>query len=135
MERRKTVDQAVEQAAQHKLSRHLSPVFAAAAVGLSLMALWLLYRSLQGQGGIVFAVLATVAAMGSTWQAIFDFETGRQNPTATFSAHFMTASAAFGLLLAEWLMARLFYSLFWLTPVVLAGAAFLSYHLGRQFKS
>jgi hypothetical protein len=130
-ERRKSV----EQVATLSFDKQLAPVFVAAATGLSLIALMLLYRSLQGHGGFLFAMLATAAAISSVWQAVFGFEARRRNPNAGQYSHFVTATVAFLLLLSEWLLARTFFSLSWLTPVMLAGAAVISYLLGRQFKS
>jgi hypothetical protein len=105
-----------------------------AAGVLTLVALFLTFQSLRGAGGGLFAALATAAAIGSVWQAAFDFAIARRSPTATLAAHGLAASIGFEILLAEWLIGRLFFPMSWLTPVALGVAAFLSHAIGRRFQ-
>ncbi|HQZ69455.1 MAG TPA: hypothetical protein PLY87_30425, partial [Planctomycetaceae bacterium] len=96
--------------------------------------LWLLTRWLQGHGGLLFVVLATGTAVAALWQALFDIAVSRRYAAAAFYANCMMVSGALSLFLAEWIVARMFLPLSWLTPVLLGGAAFLSYQIGRQFR-
>ena len=100
-----------------KIARRRAPSFAVAAGILTLVALLLLVQSLRGAGGGLFALLATAAAIASVWQAAFDFAIARRNPTATLAAHSLAATLGFQLLLAEWLIARWFFPMSWVTPV------------------
>ena len=54
-------------------SARRAPLFVAAAVVLSLIALLLMGRAMNGSGGAVFVVLASLAAIGCAWQAALDF--------------------------------------------------------------
>jgi len=126
--------QLIQDTAQQKFRERLAPVLVAAAIFLSITSLWLLTRWLQGHGGLLFVVLATGTAVAALWQALFDIAVSRRYAAAAFYAHCMMVSGAMALFLAEWTVARIFFPLSWLTPVLLGGAAFLSYQIGRQFR-
>jgi len=89
---------------------------------LSLIALLLMGRAMNGSGGAVFVVLASLAAIGCAWQAALDFATALRKPQAATLAQYQTATAGLLLVLLEWCVARFFMPLSWLTPVVLAAA-------------
>jgi hypothetical protein len=69
---------AVEQAVRQERQVSLVPVLTAATIGLSVIALWLQYRWLRGNGGLLFFGLATVTAIGAAWQAMYDHAISRR---------------------------------------------------------
>ena len=131
--RHKIQDTALQQATERGASRR-APWFVGAAVALTLGSLLLRVQWLHGGGSLVFVVLATAAAIGAVWQAAFDFATARRSPTALLAAHFATASIACQMLLAEWLLARWFQTMSWVTPVVLGLGAIIAHVAGRRFQ-
>ena len=126
--------QAIEQAGTQQFHQSLAPVLIAAAIGLSGVALWLQWRWMLGQGGLLFVLLTTVTAIAATWQASADHALCHRFGAPKYYAHCMTISMALFLLAAEWGVARMFNSLSWMTPVMLTATAFLSYQVGRLFR-
>ena len=129
-ERRK----AIERAGKQQFHQSLAPVLITAAIGLSGVALWLEYRWMLGQGGLLFVLLTTVTAIAATWQASADHALCHRFAAPKYYAHCMTISMALFLLTAEWGVARMFNSLSWMPPVMLTATAFLSYQVGRLFR-
>ena len=126
--------QAIQQAVLEATARQRAPWLTAASAVLTQVALLLLIRSLRGGGGGMFTLLATIAAIGTAWQAAFDFATARRNPTAALAAHFTTGTIASPILLAFWLIARCFLPMSWVIPIVLVVIAVLCYAIGRRFQ-
>ena len=126
--------QSIEHAATLQVNERLAPVLIVAAMGLSVIAIWLQYRWMQGYGGFLFVILAPATAVVATWQAFSDHATRHRFATPQIYAHLMTLSMALVLLCAEWTIARMFNSLSWLTPVILSGVSFLCYHVARLFR-
>ena len=117
-----------------KVAAWRAPWFAGAAAAMTLIAMVLLATSLRGQGGGVFAALATMAAIGAAWQSTHDFLTARgRGANAAVAAHFLTASIGSQILLALWLVARWYMAMSWVTPVVLLIAAAVCFTIGRRF--
>lgn len=108
------------------------PALIVAATLLTLIAVTLLIQSYRGQASVVFSLLATATAIGCVWQAVYDFAIQRRYPRPFLSAHWMTGSIGLQILLAEWLVARWFGPLSWLTPVVLALGAIGCYVAGKH---
>lgn len=133
-DRRKSV--AADAAREHSVNaaRRRAPLFAAATLTLTLAALGLLLHAMRGNEGMMMAIVATVTAIGTLWQAAFDDGTARRNPTAALSSHFLTVSLGCHLLVAEWFIARWYMPLSWLTPVALLGVALVSQSIGRRFR-
>lgn len=132
--RRKTAQLTEVRRTEQKYAAWRAPLFAVAAVAMTVLALVLLAASLRGQGGSAFALLATAAAIGAAWQAVFDFFTARQNQAqAAMAAHWLAASYACQLLLALWLVARWFGPMWWGVPIVLGATAVVCYVIGRRF--
>ncbi|MCY2994770.1 MAG: hypothetical protein NTY19_43950 [Planctomycetota bacterium] len=113
---------------------HRAKWFVAGTVAMTLVALLLIIQSLRGGGGALFAVLATAAAIGSVWQAAFDFATARGSAAAAVTAHRVAATIGPQILLAEWLVTRWFQPMTWVTPVALVMGAILSHTIGRRFE-
>lgn len=132
--RRHKIQDAAAQQANVTTAQRRAPWLVAGAVVLSLVALLLLVRWLQGSGNLLFAILAIAAAIATVWQAAFDFATARRNPTALLAAHCATVSIACQMLLAGWLVVRWFQPVSWLTPVALGIAAVLAHVFGRRFQ-
>ena len=126
--------QAIEQAGMQQFDQSLAPVLTAAAIGLSGVALWLQYRWLQGNGGLLFVVLTTATVIGVAWQAFSDRAIHHWFAAPKYYAHCMTINIALVMLSAEWVVARMFNPLSSVTPVILGATAFLSYQLGRLFR-
>jgi uncharacterized membrane protein len=136
------VEQARRQAAQdtaiqqqtESLAKTRVPWFVAAATLLTPVALFLLIRSLCGEGGTVLVVLTTMAAIGAVWQATFDFGTTNWKPKAALVAHCWAASFTLTILLVYWLVARWFFPMSWLTPVALAIGIAVVHTAGIRFQ-
>ena len=126
--------QAIEQAGTQQFHQSLAPVLIAAAIGLSGVALWLEYRWMLGQGGLLFVLLTTATAIAATWQASADQALCQRFAAPKYYAHCMMISMALLLLTAEWGVARMFHSLSWMTPVMLTANSILSYRIGRLFR-
>lgn len=110
-----------------------APCFAAAAAAMAILALVLLAGSLRGHGGSLLTLLATGAAIGAAWQAVFDFLTARNGGAhAANAAHWFTASIGCQLLIALWLVARAFGPLSWSIPIILGIVAVVCYAAGRR---
>lgn len=126
--------QAIQQASTQQFHQSLAPVLMVAVIGLSGVALWLEYRWMLGQGGLLFVLLTTVTAIAATWQASVDHALSHRFAAPKYYAHCMTISMALFLLTAEWGIARMFNSLSWMPPVMLMATAFLSCQVGRLFR-
>jgi hypothetical protein len=101
---------------------------------MALLAMVLLASSLGGHGSGLFALLATMAAVGAAWQATFDYLTVRKiRARVALAAHWLTASLGCQLLIALWLVARWHGPLTWGVPIVLGGAAVVCYAVARRF--
>ncbi len=127
---------AADAAREHsvKAARRRAPLFTAATLAVTLVALGLLLHAMRANEGMMMAIVATVTAIGTLWQAAFDDGTARRNPTAALSAHFLTVTLGCHLLVMEWFIARWYMPLSWLTPVALLGVALVSHSIGRQFR-
>jgi|GEM_PF-632544 len=108
------------------------PALIVAAILLTLIAITLLIQSYRGQASVVFSLLATATAIGCVWQAVYDFAIQRRYPQPFLTAQWMTGSIGLQILLAEWLVARWFSPLFWLTPVILGLGAICCYVAAKQ---
>lgn len=132
--RRESIQTVAQRTAEERTARRHAPWFAVAAVAMAAIGVWLLIQWLrEGRGGL-FVVLATIAAIGSVWQSVFDFGTVRRNATAAVASHFASAAAAFLILLVYWLVARWFQPMLWVTPVALGLAVVLCFVLGHRFR-
>ena len=131
-DRRQSVQRVASQKRLEDSAGRRAPWFIGASVALTLVALVFLVQWGRGAGGLFIAGLATVAAMGSVWQAALDVAVARRHPMAAWAAHWLTATVAFQILLAEWLVARWFHPLSWVTPVALGAAAIICHALGRR---
>ncbi len=77
---------------------------------LSLAALFLWWKALQGTGGTFFALLSLVAAWMLIWQAVFDREVRRRNASAAVVAFWQSSVVGFSLLTISDLIARFYLS-------------------------
>lgn len=112
------------------------PASIVAATVLTLLAVMLLVLSYQGQGGsAIFSLLATVTAVGCVWQAAHDYAVRRRAPRAALLAHWVAACVGLQILLAEWLIARWFAPLSWVTPVALGLGALVCYLAAKRSAS
>jgi hypothetical protein len=134
------VEQARRQAVQATAFQHhtkkvaigRAPWFAAAAIVMTLLGVFLLVRLLHGSGGAVFVGLAFMAAVGAAWQAAFDFGTAQRNPKAPLAAHCLAASVALQIMFAYWCVARWFQPLSWIPLVVLGVGIFICHCISRR---
>ena len=133
-DRRQAVQETAVRHGSERAARLRAPWFAGAAVALTLIGLLFLFQSLRGGGGGLLAVFATAVAFAAVWQSAFDFGVARGNPAAAWAAHCLTGAIGCQVLLAEWLVARWFLSMSWLTPVVLVLGAILCRAMGRRFE-
>jgi hypothetical protein len=134
LKRREQVAQQTGEQQAAELSQRRAPLFAGAAIVLTVVAWVLLVMSLRGAGAGFLAFVTTTAALGAIWQAAFDSAAARRNPTAAIAAHFQAGMFGGQLLLAEWLIARWHMPLSWMTPAILIVSALLCHALGRRFQ-
>jgi len=126
--------QAAQQKATEEVDARLAPLLAVAAVGLSGIALWFQYLASSGHGNWLFVVLTTLTAVGAAWQAFLSHANCHRFAAPGHYALCMGICTAMGLLTAEWSIARIFYSMSWVTPVALVATSFLVFQIGRQFR-
>lgn len=126
--------QVAQQQATEAVDARLAPLLAVAATGLSVIALWFQYLASAGHGNWLFVVLTTVTAVGAAWQAFLSQATCRRFADPGHYALCMAICAATGLMSAEWLVARIFYSMSWVTPLVLWATSFLVFQIDRLFR-
>jgi len=126
--------QEVEDARTHRINKRLAPVLTAAAIGLSGIALWLQYRSSRGNGSGVLVALTTVTAVAAAWQTFLAHAALNHFAAPRHYAHCMAISTAMVLISAEWVVARIFNPMFWVTPVALLTIGYLGFRLGRLFR-
>ena len=123
-----------QQTATEEVDARLAPLLAVVAVGLSGIALWFQYRVSSGHGNWLFVVLTTLTAVGAAWQAFLSHANCHRFAAPGHYALCMGICTAMGLLTAEWSIARIFYSMSWVTPVALVATSFLVFQIGRQFR-
>jgi hypothetical protein len=109
-------------------------LFTAATAILTLSAILFFDMSMRGMATGFLTFATTTAAIASMWQAAFDYGVERRHPTARLSAHFFAGMHGCRLLLAEWLVARFYHPLTWLTPVVLTVGAVLCHVIARRLQ-
>jgi hypothetical protein len=107
--------------------------FAWLAAGLALLALLLLGRTLSVGGGAIFVVLASCGSIGCTWLATFNAAIAMQRTNPILVARYQTVTAVFVLLFLEWMVARAFTPLSWVTPVVIL-LAVTTWLMSTQFE-
>lgn len=134
LQRRQDVQRGTELENIIRVARSRTVVFTAAAAVLSVSAMLFLDMSMRGMATGFLTFATTTAAIGSTWIAAFDHGVSQRLPTARLSAHFFAGTLGCRLLLAEWLLARWYQPLSWVTPVVLAGGALLCHVIARRLQ-
>ncbi|MCE5269542.1 MAG: hypothetical protein LLG00_16825, partial [Planctomycetaceae bacterium] len=132
--RRQSIEQVQAKKVVEQTARWRASLFAVAAAVLTLVAILLLGQWIRGGGGLVFSFLASAAAIGAVWQAVFDFEHARGNATAPLAAHWLTGSIGCQILLAEWFIARWFQPMSWVTPVILGVGVIICHAVGRRLQ-
>ena len=132
--RREEVQRQAKADEAFRVAAHRTTLFAWAAVVLTVVSLVLLLLAMKGAETGFLVFMTTIGAMGAMWQAARDHGIAHRQPTAEISAYFLTGTLGCQLLLAEWLLARWYSPMSWLTPVVLAGGALLCHFIGRRFQ-
>lgn len=135
LKRRDEVQRQAQVESEIRVAARRTTLFAWSAGGLTLVSLVLLVLAMKGVGTGFLAFMTTAGAMGAIWQAARDRGVARRQPTATISAHFLTGTLGCQLLLAEWLLARWYQPMTWLTPVFLTGGALLCHVIGRRLQT
>lgn len=95
------------------------PIFAGTAAVLAVISLILFTLAHRGQASTLVAMISTVTAICATWQAALCYAVRERLPKPMLWTHLMTAAIASPLFVLEWLIARWFQPLDWLTPVML----------------
>jgi hypothetical protein len=132
--RRKAQQASAQLQQSQKIAAWRAPCFAVGAAVMLLLAMVFLGSALGGHGGGIFALLATMAAIGAAWQATFDFLYSRKSrASVALATHWLTASLGCQLLMALWLVARWYGPLSWSVPIVLGGTAVVCYAIARRF--
>lgn len=126
--------QVAQQQATEAVDARLAPLLFVAAIGLSGIALWFQYLASAGQGNWSFVVLTTVTAVGAAWQAFLSHATCHRFAAPGHYALCMAICTATGLMSAEWLVAQIFYSMSWVTLVVLWATSIVGCKIGRLFR-
>jgi hypothetical protein len=126
--------QVAQQHATEAVDARIAPLLALAATALSSITLWFQYLASTGHGNWLFVVLTTVTAVGAAWQAFLSHATRYRFAAPMHYALCMAICTAMGLMIAEWIVARIFYSMSWITPVVLGATSFPVFQLGRLFR-
>ncbi len=108
--------------------------FAVMATVLSGVCMWLSFRWLCGQGGLLFVLMAGATGIASTWQASFAVATLRKSPSATKFANSLAVAATAMLFVGVWVLARTFFPMSFVTPVVLIFVAYVSCCLAHHYR-
>jgi len=129
-ERRRAVQRKASEAANSRLTS----VLIASAIGLSGIALWFQYRFSRGNGSGAFVVLTTVTALAAAWQAFLAHAALNHFAAPRHYTHCMAICTAMVLISAEWVVARIFNPMSWVTPAALVTIGYLGFRLARLFR-